>query len=106
MIFFVFLDEYIAKYLDYATPQIMVGDININVERSTKTVKDYINLIKEHDLKQIVKEYTRFDIKNNSSSIIDHVMVNNDKTKASGLPKKYTCESALYCRVYNKISKI
>jgi len=78
--FFVFLDEYIAKYLDYATPQIMVGDININVEKSTKTVKDYINLIKEHDLKQIVKEYTRFDIKNNSSSIIDHVLVNNDKT--------------------------
>ena len=62
--FFNFLEQYISKYLDYSAHQIMVGDININVNRNTKTVKDYINVIKEHNLKQIVKDFTRFDIKN------------------------------------------
>lgn len=78
--FFNILDEFISLNLDYNCQQILVGDININVARNTKNVKEYYDLIKEHNLKQIVNEYTRFDAKNNISTIIDHILTNNDKT--------------------------
>ena len=82
-LFFEILDKYFSECLHYGTDNVVVGDININVIRKTPIVKNYYNILREHGFKQIINDYTRFDKKNNSSSIIDHVIVNNNKVTYS-----------------------
>ncbi|CAG9811324.1 unnamed protein product [Chironomus riparius] len=70
--FFQFLDSYIHKNLDCINDnQIIIGDMNLNVAKTQeRKIKDYLNILRRHDLIQVITEYTRYDKKNNSSSII------------------------------------
>lgn len=78
--FFETFDDFLKKVVIGDPINVITGDFNINIEKNTKTVKDYYNLISEYGLKQIVKDYTRVDVRKNSCSIIDHVLTNNSKT--------------------------
>ena len=64
--FFLILDNYITTKLKYENNNIIVGDININTNRMTKTAKEYYSILAQNNFKQIVNEYTRYDKK------IDH----------------------------------
>ena len=78
------LDEYINENLNYNHNNIIVGDINLNVATKTVSAKKYYNVLSEHGFRQIVKDPTRPNRKNlNASSIIDHVIINNNNVSYS-----------------------
>lgn len=75
----VFLENFknhIEKFVKSDDEIIAIGDININVARKSNTSDKYYNLISSFGLKQLIKEYTREDIKRKSRTIIDHVITN------------------------------
>ena len=80
----VFLDNlknHIEKFVKSDDEIIAVGDININVARKSLTSDKYNNLISSFGLKQIIKEYTREDLKRKTRTIIDHVITNVNGVK-------------------------
>jgi Reverse transcriptase (RNA-dependent DNA polymerase) len=78
--FFEIFDEYIVNNLNYNNDNIIVGDINLNMAIITSSVKNYLNLLREHNFRQIIREPTRPNRQNlNASTIIDHVLINNSK---------------------------
>lgn len=70
------LDNYIEKYVKSDSNVIAVGDININLARKSKTGDEYLNAIREFGLKQIVKDFTRVDVKKKTATLIDHILTN------------------------------
>ena len=72
--FLVEFNEYLRNFEN--TEIIIVGDFNINVDDSRNSfVKKYLYCITCIGYKNIVNDYRRIDIDNQSRTIIDHVLV-------------------------------
>lgn len=74
--FLAIIDEFCENKIEEGNKNIIVGDMNIDVSRNSKNVKRYLKEIETHNVKQIVIDYTRIDVKNNTKTIIDHIYIN------------------------------
>ncbi|CRK86787.1 CLUMA_CG000618, isoform A [Clunio marinus] len=79
------IDEFMEECIDDDVLNVIVGDMNIDVSKSSKNTKKYLSTIQDHNLKQIVDDFTRVQIRRKrnqeekvSKSIIDHILTNND----------------------------
>lgn len=73
--FLSFMEKWCEECLELDTFCFLTGDFNLNVKNPDTCCKNLINLCKDNDLFQFVKDPTREDI--NCSSIIDLVFSNN-----------------------------
>ena len=77
----------LEKYTDYNIPVAILGDININVSKtSSDSVQHYHNTLSSNGCANIINLYTRFGKtkKGISRSILDHIITNIDKDKIVG----------------------
>ncbi|KAJ8947323.1 hypothetical protein NQ317_014109, partial [Molorchus minor] len=65
----IYLQNQNLKY-DYS---LFVGDINIDISKSTLHSDDYLNIMSEFGFKSIINDYTR--IQENSKSCLDHIFI-------------------------------
>lgn len=72
------IDEYLEENINNESKNIIVGDFNIDVKRKNKNAKKYLAAIEPHNLNQIINDVTRHG-KNNSQTIIDHVLTNSNE---------------------------
>lgn len=77
--FLCFLDEFLEDVVNENMNNMIIGDLNINVAKKSKNSKKYLEKIKEHNLVQVVSDFTRVDDKRNCQTIIDHVLTNNEE---------------------------
>lgn len=75
--FLIIFDEFLETKVEDNNKNIIIGDMNIDVAKHTKNSKKYLKEI-THNLKQIVDEFTRVDMKNDTKTIIDHVLTNSE----------------------------
>lgn len=70
---------------------VLVGDINIDItQESQRTVSDYLNLLAEHGLYNVIKDYTREEYSGSkiSKSCIDHIILRlSNQRHTSGVIK-------------------
>ncbi|KAJ8947437.1 hypothetical protein NQ317_014516 [Molorchus minor] len=67
----IYLQNQNLKY-DYS---LFVGDINIDISKSTLHSDDYLNIMSEFGFKSIINDYTR--IQENSKSCLDHIFIHS-----------------------------
>jgi len=72
--FLEFLDRKLEILNDNEHKNIILGDINIDVRRKNKNAKKYIDILSQHNVKQIINEPTR--VTDRTQTIIDHLITN------------------------------
>ncbi|CRL01833.1 CLUMA_CG015718, isoform A [Clunio marinus] len=79
------IDEFLEQTIDDDTRNVIVGDMNIDVSKNNKNVKRYLSMIQDHNLKQIVDEFTRIQVRRSkheqhqiSKTTIDHILTNSN----------------------------
>ena len=58
---------------------VIIGDFNINVLTKNSCVNNYLDCVSMFGLENIIKDYTRVDLINNSKTIIDHALLRVNK---------------------------
>jgi len=72
--FLEFLDKKLEILNDNEHKNIILGDINIDVRKKNKNAKKYIDILSQHNVKQIINEPTR--VTDSTQTIIDHLITN------------------------------
>lgn len=81
-------DEFCEEHINDDNENLIVGDFNINFARKSKYTVEYLELLREYNLAQLIEEFTRVDEKKNSKTIIDHVLSNNKKQKRCNINER------------------
>ena len=75
--------EILKTHIICDAKQIIVGDFNLDLDPNKKpkhveAISKYMKFLSEHNLRQIMTDYTRYDKHNKTETIIDHVIVSKN----------------------------